>query len=474
MLKVGIAEVDITPAPGLPRAGMPNPQKGQGTAWSLMGRIFVFDDGIQKAAIVALDLLFLNPQTVAEYRQAMTAGTGLAPTDVMITCTHTHWGPHTTAIMDTDADFAYIDFVRVRLVECMARALASLRPASLKVGCVEAPGWAFNRRQVYNTPLGEQVGTQGPQWIDSFLRLEGPDDPQLRLLLVEEDGKPAGGLVNFTCHTTVGPDEPLYSSDYPGPLTERLARELGGVYGFLQGCAGNIWQMDMSKPQVPGQVQAGSAHTLRMGEALGGKAEEAAASARPVADPRVRIARKVLRIPQRRPTPDQVERAKWFLEKRPADADLQEHMRKMYGHEYTFYRDPSKLDQPNEREWMIWQEDWFARGTLGVWEAQRRAGTREIVEDVEVQAIAIGDVAFVGYPAEYFSEFGLKTKANSPFPDTFVSELTNGWHGYVPTLEGFAHGGYEARLGDASRLVPEAGDLICDTGIALLKELWHD
>ena len=36
-------------------------QKGQGTAWPLMARIFVFDDGIQKAAIVALDLLFLNP-----------------------------------------------------------------------------------------------------------------------------------------------------------------------------------------------------------------------------------------------------------------------------------------------------------------------------------------------------------------------------------------------------------------------------
>jgi hypothetical protein len=45
MLKVGIAEVDITPAPGLPRAGMPNPKKGEGVGWPLMGRLFVFDDG---------------------------------------------------------------------------------------------------------------------------------------------------------------------------------------------------------------------------------------------------------------------------------------------------------------------------------------------------------------------------------------------------------------------------------------------
>ena len=74
MLKVGTAEVDITPAPGKPRAGMPYPQKGQGTAWPLMGRILVFDDGASQTAILTLDLLFLTAATVAEYRQAL-AGT---------------------------------------------------------------------------------------------------------------------------------------------------------------------------------------------------------------------------------------------------------------------------------------------------------------------------------------------------------------------------------------------------------------
>ena len=86
------------------------------------------------------------------------------------------------------------------------------------------------------------------------------------------------------------------------------------------------------------------------------------------------------------------------------------------------------------------------------------------MEDVEVQAIALGDAVIVAYPAEYFVEYGLKTKALSPFPDTFVSELSNGWHGYIPTREAFAHGGYETRLGDASRMVEEAGDLLCEAG----------
>jgi hypothetical protein len=209
-----------------------------------------------------------------------------------------------------------------------------------------------------------------------------------------------------------------------------------------------------------------------MGEALAEKAKESLRSVRSVDQGRIGVARRVLHIPQRRPTRAQVAKAKWFLEKRPEDIDLRQHHLDIYDHEFTFFQDWAQCNDPDTRKEVTWQEDWFARGTLGLWEAQRRSGTRQVFEDVEVQVIAIGDLAFVGYPAEYFTEFGLKTKAQSPFPDTFVSELTNGWHGYVPTLEAFKHGGYETRLGDASWLAPEAGDLICDTGIALLKELW--
>jgi hypothetical protein len=499
MLKVGISEVDITPAPGKPRAGMPYPQKGQGAAWPLMGRIFIFDDGLSQAAIITLDLLFLTTATVTEYRRVLADTAGIRPNHIMIACTHTHWTPHTTAIMDEDADFDYLDFVRERLVQGMAQAWEERQPARLKVGKIDAPGWAFNRRPLYRTPYGEQVGTQGPHWIPEFVRMEGPDDPELRILMAETlpaaDGvsRPLGGLVNFTCHTTVGPDEPLYSADYPGPLTARLAQETGGIFGFLQGCAGNIWQMNMSQKREPIYQENGSAHTQKMGAALAAKALEALTSARTLEEPKVhtdqpsfptdrsvirtdrswvRSMSQVLHIAQRRPTPAQVALAKRFLENRPPDLDLQEHMLQIYGHPYTFYTDWGGKDKPEVQGSLLWQEDWFARGLLGLWEWQRRAGGRQLLESVEVQAIAIGDIAFVGYPAEYFVEYGLRTKSESPFPDTFVSELANGWHGYVPTPEAYAHGGYEPRLGDANRLVEDAGERLCETGLSLLRHLW--
>ena len=465
MLRIGIAETNITPEPGLRVAGMLNPPKAEGTQWPLFGRVVVFDDGIHPAAIVSLDNLLLAPAIIPELRQAMTAGTGLEPSDVMIACTHTHRAPFTAALMDEDIDFGYVDDLRQRLAGCMAQGMQARQPAQCKAGHIQAPGWTFNRRQVYRSErYGEQVGTQGPQTIDPFLRNEGPEDNELKVVRFETPaGKGLGGLVNFACHTTVMGGEPVYSADYAGPLTDELTRHYGGIFGFLQGAAGNLWCIDTSQmTSVLARDYMGADHAQRMGSALAQKASEALDSSRTVTGGRVRMAREVLRIPQRRPTKEQVELAKWYLEQAPQDINQQEFTRKVYNHDFTFFNNDAVV------------QEWFAREIIGMWEWQRRVGTRQLIEEVEIQVIAVGDVAFVGLPGEIFTEFGLQIKAQSPFEQTFVIELANGWHGYIPTVEAFAHGGYEPRLGYASRLVPEAGDLMCSTTLRLLHQLTVD
>jgi len=329
MIKVGFSEVNITPEPGLRMSGMLRPPEAQGVQWPLFGRIMVFDDGDHLAAIVTLDILFLLPVTVAELRQAMTAGAELAPTDVMIACTHTHRAPYTAALMDEETNFAYIDFLRERLVEGMARALAARQPARLKVGHVDAPGWTFNRRPVYQ---GEQVGTHGPLWVEHFIRNEGPEDNELKAFLAESAaGKSLGGLVNFACHPTVMGQEPVYSADYAGVLTEQLTARHSGIFGFLQGAAGNLLAYDLSREGPIREV--GPEHNQRMGEALAHKADEALAAGRYLTDERVRIAREVLHIPQRRPTREQVELARWYLDQAPEHIDQHEFTRRIYGHD---------------------------------------------------------------------------------------------------------------------------------------------
>ena len=108
---------------------MLNPPQAVGVEFPLMGRTVVFDDGVRRAALISLDLVALMQSTVAEIRAAATIGTELEPTDVMITCSHTHRAPYVAAAMDYDADFEYLDWLRDRLVVGVRGAWAVRQPA---------------------------------------------------------------------------------------------------------------------------------------------------------------------------------------------------------------------------------------------------------------------------------------------------------------------------------------------------------
>jgi hypothetical protein len=91
--------------------------------------------------------------------------------------------------------------------------------------------------------------------------------------------------------------------------------------------------------------------------------------------------------------------------------------------------------------------------------------------DVEVQAIRVGDTAFVGVQGEYFSEYGLSIKEWSPFDQTFVGELANGTYGYIPTLDAFYPGTYETMPILSATLEPAAGVRIANAAGQLLRGL---
>src|SRR5215203_6452034 len=63
----------------------------------------------------------------------------------------------------------------------------------------------------------------------------------------------------------------------------------------------------------------------------------------------------------------------------------------------------------------------LARDLVGMWEWQRRAGTRYVCEMVEIQALRLGAAAIAAYPVELFTAYGRRIKAESPFRDTFVA-----------------------------------------------------
>jgi neutral ceramidase len=457
MPRVGCGWADITPEPGLPMVGMPGSPRGEGVQWPLLSRVFMVDDGDRRIAVVCLDLMALVSQHVAELRQRLAVPGEIDRENILVACSHTHRAPFTETGWGAaeEPTRSYLDLVLARTSEAMAEAVARLQPAELSVGRALAPGWAFNRRPIYT---GGQVGTHGQTWRNGFVGMEGTADEELGVLLARgRDGRVLGGLVGFACHPTTMAHEPIYSADYPGVLTEELETRHGGVFGFLIGAAGDTSTPDPTSRDP--ESGFGREHTLAMGRSLADRADEAIQAGHPLAVDRIGVASTRLRIPQRRPTMEQGELARWYLEERPADLDELDFTRRLYGHDYTFH-DGKQLG--NERH---------AQELLNMWQWQHGKSDDELVEEIEIQVITLGDVAIVAFPVELFSDFGRRVKAGSPFPDTFIATLANGWHGYAPTLEAFDRGGYEPRFAYPSRLAPEAGDRMTDTALDLLRRL---
>jgi hypothetical protein len=61
----------------------------------------------------------------------------------------------------------------------------------------------------------------------------------------------------------------------------------------------------------------------------------------------------------------------------------------------------------------------------------------------EVQALAIGDLAFVTAPGELFAEIGAAMQEASPFAQTIVVGYADDYLGYLFTDQARAEGGYE-------------------------------
>src|SRR5215213_8849397 len=381
MLRFGCGRADITPELGLPMVGMPGSRRGEGVQWPLRSRVFLVDDGHHRIAIVSLDLIALVAEHVAELRQRLADLVKLDPENILVACSHTHRAPFTETGWGPGVDTtrSYLELVFARTSDALVDAVANREPAELSVGKVFAPGWAFNRRPIY---AGGQVSTHGPAWGDGFMGMEGVADEELAVLLARgSDGRVLGGLVDFACHPTAMGHEPVYSADYPGVLTEELEARHGGIFGFLLGAAGDTSTPDPTSRDP--ESGFGRDHTLAMGRALADKADEAMQARRGLTVDRLGVASTRLRIPQRRPTMEQVELARWYLEERPADLDELEFTRRIYGHDYTF-NDGKQLG--NERH---------AQELLNMWQWQRGKSDDELVEEIEIQVITLGSVAIM-------------------------------------------------------------------------------
>jgi hypothetical protein len=448
-LTVGFAERDITPEIGMEQPG------GYGKAFHrtfhdpCKVRASVWSDGEARVALVGLDALLIRRETVEKVRREIQKRCGIAEDAILISASHSHSSGPVGMVMPGEFDRAsplvqklayeksscadpkYLELVERQLVEAVVAADAARAPARVGVGKGIEDKVAFNRRFRMKNGL---TMTHPRQGNPDIIEPAGPTDPEVGVVGAwNADGKLLGCIVNFACHATTSPGG--ISANYICYLEQAIRGFFGPetIVVFLPGCCGDITQVDNLSPYVAPKPEQWA---KLVGGCVGAEAVKVLLTVEPGTTTPIAYKTKTLTVARRVPRPERVKACLELVEREPA-------------------KDPT---------------DWLFAKEIVLLDAVIQ---KQPQVDVEVQAIQVGPAVFVSNPAEYFVDYGLGIKRESPFPFTFPVELANGCVGYVPTEEalGPRGGGYETRLTYYSNLEPTAGTKIMNAGIELTKQL---
>lgn len=418
-LQAGAASAAFEADDGLVIGGGIGPGKATGQEGELRAAAIVLEapDG-HRACLVACDVLMLNRDILDRAARRIEQATKVPFDRILINATHTHHAPTTVTIHGYTREEAFTRQVEDKIVAAAIAAEQRLKPVTCRFRVGEESSVGRNSRVLLADGTIFWVGPH-----DDFVRPTGPFDPQLPVMaFATPEGRLEALLFNHSTHT-IGAHKPgTRSPGFYGLAAQELEKERGGTVLFFEGASGSTHNLDLSAPEM----------TLRIKAAV----TDALDRAQPRAIGRIEGRRKEITL-----------RVRHFDESREDEA-------------VTAYC--TKRQGPR-----------YAPTTIEIFRAMRKQLAPRQGEEVKtwVQAILIGDVAFVGVPAEFFTVLGQEIKRGSPFRYTYVFELANDYVGYVPNREAFALGGYQTWTGLHSFLDPAAGETIVAECLGLLRSL---
>jgi neutral ceramidase len=449
--KAGFADREVPPDAGMEVPGNYGKVIGQKIIDPPKVRAAVFDDGTKRVAIVGLDALVIMRPTVLEARRRIQEKTGIPADCILLGASHSHTSGPVIGVLPGEYDHAdahvqdlayakspganpvYLERFIAAIVDAVVAADAGKTEALLGCGKGFEDKVSFNRRQRMKNGLTfSHAGRGNPDLVEPA----GPIDPEVGVIGAwTPDGKPLGVIVNFACHATTGPG--AFSANWIYFLEKTIRGGLGANVPvvFLQGCSGDITQVDNLDPFA---AKSGDYYGQLIGGCVGAEALKVLFRAERSAGPwTVASEMKTWRIPRRIPEPVRVEKC-LAATKKP-------------------------VKEVGTTEWIFAKEIVLLDALL--------VKAKDV--EVEVLAMQVGPVLLVSNPAEFFVEYGLEIKKRSKFALTFPVELANGCVGYVPTAEAFsAHGGgYETRLTSYSNLEITAGRQFVEAGLELANRL---
>jgi len=426
MLEIGLSRVDITPPVGIKMRGFAAREPSLGIHDQLKATSLVLSDGTTSVALVSCDLCSVDASLVKMIREETRLRTGIPESQIVIACTHNHYGPEVSERESAADVMAYRAVLQFHLAGAIQEAQANMDKAVMGTGWGES-NIGINRRQ--KLPDGTIVLGQNP---------EREIDRQVGIIRFEDSkGSPSACTVNFACHAVCqGPETRLVSSDFPGKMREVVGNLTGTTCTFLQGACGNINPILMERSYEPAK---------RLGAQLGCEVVKVWEETKTGPVRSLAVTSKTIQVPRYDYGSGDKAEAR--------AATLEEHV--------------EKLRAEGATEGLIKWAEIRRRRAIEALESWKKGKPMPKVS-AEIQVWGIDDLGMAFVPAEIFNEIGVYVKKHSPFSNTFFVGYANGQIGYVPIREAYSEGGYE--VDDACQVGPEAEGLIIETCLDLLEK----
>ncbi len=416
----------------------------------LHARALVLDDGTTTIAMVVVDNLGVASEAADEAREIATERCGIPPEKILVASTHTHSAPSSNVKSGQPAAVAYRKLLIEGIAESIFLAHKALRRAAVGHAVHPLPDEVRNRRWYLKpgkmplNPFGEmdRVKMNPGTSPDVLDRPAGPIDPDVTILSVRDakTRKPLALFANYALHYVGGVPRGQISADYFGEFARLMPFRLRAGDDFVammsNGASGDI-------NNIPFLITRPPREPFEQIRIVARKTADAAWFAWKEIDAyqqdaRLGMVQRGIILKMRRPTAEQVERAKTIL----------------------------AMKDESERAKLPRLAEPYARRTLSLAEGPETLS-------IPLQALRIGDFAVCAIPFETLVEIGLDLKKRSPFPRTIVLGVTNGYNGYLPTPEQHELGGYETWLGTC-RVQKDASVIITDNLLEMLGELAKD
>jgi hypothetical protein len=433
----------------------------------LYARALALDDGQSPMVIVGMDVVGIggisdvSDEFLPQLRERIESELGLPGSHVLVNASHTH--PPGRLLVEPEA-LVELVFAAVR------EAWEGREPAQVGVGTGHEDRFAINRTLRLKDGQAWTIRQAHPCPPDDEVAELGPLDPQIGIIRLDRvDGTPLAVVFNYACHPLMGFNGRSITANYPGFAAAVIEQTLGHdcLALFLQGAGGDVCDVYYKDIHHPRDVRP---YGLMLGQStlLGWQGITTTDQAE------LKVAREVIQLPRRT---DSDERIMALIQKQ---ADLLPSLQSTSLSFKTFL--PLYLkhlispDFPADYSYRYLHEEARGRSDLRLLDADNQRALEQYLHNLqvmeqlsriqcdlstlrwhqafnqasgedtiaaEVQGLRIGAGVLITSPAEVLTEVGLRVKAASPHPHTFMAAFSNGYIHYGAPVEDYARGGYE-------------------------------